>query len=863
MFKIRMLFIFLLFLLFVLSPDLDAQINLVKDDFRINDDTTGGTFRDPAVALTKSGYEIVVWEDPRLSESFIFGQAYDNAGNPVGSNFKVSDSISGGWQELDPAIASYHDSLLVVWEYGYGQWLLSNGTPSGPTFEIVPGASGSQVNYSPDVAVCDSGIYISWQSLDKGWDIFFQIFDFNGDSLSSIVRVNEDTLTEHQYDSKVAVDVNGNVMIVWEDNRSGTNSDIYGQLFDISGSPIDTNFIINDDLGTEEKFNPDVATDSSGNFVVVWQDSRDGDANIYGQLFDTLGLKTGVNFLINDDGESYNQSSPSCSKDDEGNFVVVWSDYRNGNADIYAQLFKPSGDTVGFGGNFRIDGDLGTSNQTNPDVSMNDSNFVVGWVDSRNPYSIYKRRFNNDRTPDGNEMKVNDVGGIKDQEKPSVDMNEAGNAVITWYDYRPLEGMYFQRLNASGDTLRRNIFIGDGGDPVVGVSGDGSFVITYRDYNDIHFKRFDINGDSIGTSQIANDTVLPAAFQPSIDISPSGKFVIAWHDFRNGNYDIYAQLFNAQGDTIGENFRVNDDTTTEVQYRANSAFSPLGRFLIAWEDYRNGNYDIFGQIYDSLGNPVDSNFRIDTDTLGTSIQHLPDAAPLSDGNFIVVWGDRRISPNDVVFGQIIDSVGNLLDTNFQISNGTAENPAVSGSPSRGFIVTWNESDVGQDIYAQIYDSTYAPDSTNFKVNNTQEGFVLDQLAPDVVSNDTNIIFTWEDPKWQRGYDIAAKVYAWQIASVDERDYMIFTKLLPNKPNPFINTTHIRFNIKRREKVKLEIFDITGRLINTLLDRTIEPGIHSLIWNGKDEKGKKVSAGIYFCRLTAENKAQSRKMVLLR
>jgi hypothetical protein len=106
--------------LFAVNPVLSAQV--IKDDFRVNDDTTGGSFLDPEVKLLKNGGVIIAWSDGRNGDNNIYAQIYDSSGSVVDSNFRVSSSNETGY---DPAISSRGDSLLVIWRYGYGQWLLS------------------------------------------------------------------------------------------------------------------------------------------------------------------------------------------------------------------------------------------------------------------------------------------------------------------------------------------------------------------------------------------------------------------------------------------------------------------------------------------------------------------------------------------------------------------------------------------------------------------------------------------------------------------------------------------------------------------------------------------------------------------
>jgi len=765
----------------------------------------------------------------------------------------------GGVDEYYPAVSSYGDSLLVVWEYGYAQWLLSNGTQSSSTFYLQSGTV-----YIPDVAVSDSGFFVVWRYYvsGSGNEIFLKRFNLDGDSLGPRMVVNDDGTSNNQQDPRIAMDMSGNFVVVWEDNRSGSDWDIYGQLFDASGSKVGFNLLINDDGISSNQYNPFCEMDSAGNFVVVWEDRRNGDYDIYGQRFDPTGDTTGLggNFLINDDGGSWYQNDPSCGMDKLGNFVVVWGDDRDG-LNIYGQIYDNGGNPQGI--NFRIDQCPGTEGQYDPSVSMNESNFVVTWEDNRNATSIYKRRYNNNGTPVGNEVRVDDTDGTKNQYHPAIDMNAAGNVVVTWEDYRIPNGIYFQRLTADGAPIGVNSRIYYGNGPDVSVAGDGSFVITYQYSQDIRYQMFTPAGDSTGPQRTVNDTSYSYRYYPSIDMDAIGNFIISWNDYRDGNSDIYAQRFDSLGDIIGVNFRVNDDVGTTAQEKPVVAVSPSGRFLITWYDDRNGDYDIYGQVYDASGSPVSTNFRIDSDA-GTNGQSHPDAAMLSDGNFIVAWGDYR-SPVGI-YAQVIDSLGTPVGVNFKVSDAAGTYPSVSASPTGGFVVTWHcyQGSNPANIFAQRYKSDYSPDSLNYQVNNEIEGLNPDQYNSDVASDGTNIIFTWQDPKWQKGFDIAAKVVEWNFTSIDEID--TFTKsirLLPNIPNPFTKSTIIRYSVDKTREIKIGIYDNTGREVCTLVDGKVGTGVHQLTWNGMNSKGDGVPAGIYFCRLESGNKVQSRKMVLIR
>ncbi|MFH1845918.1 MAG: S8 family serine peptidase [bacterium] len=90
-----------------------------------------------------------------------------------------------------------------------------------------------------------------------------------------------------------------------------------------------------------------------------------------------------------------------------------------------------------------------------------------------------------------------------------------------------------------------------------------------------------------------------------------------------------------------------------------------------------------------------------------------------------------------------------------------------------------------------------------------------------------------------------------------------TALLRNVPNPFNPRTTIRFDLTRAQQVKLEIYDLRGRLVRRLVAADWPAGRHHTIWDGRDENGRDVGSGSYLCRFRAGNVRQEQKLLLLR
>ena len=100
-------------------------------------------------------------------------------------------------------------------------------------------------------------------------------------------------------------------------------------------------------------------------------------------------------------------------------------------------------------------------------------------------------------------------------------------------------------------------------------------------------------------------------------------------------------------------------------------------------------------------------------------------------------------------------------------------------------------------------------------------------------------------------------------SVDDFKILSSFSLMQNYPNPFNPTTTIRFEINHSGHASVEIFDLKGRLIKTLLNKYMVAGEHSIKWDRTDKNGKNITSGIYFYILRVSDAYQTKKMILLK
>ena len=95
------------------------------------------------------------------------------------------------------------------------------------------------------------------------------------------------------------------------------------------------------------------------------------------------------------------------------------------------------------------------------------------------------------------------------------------------------------------------------------------------------------------------------------------------------------------------------------------------------------------------------------------------------------------------------------------------------------------------------------------------------------------------------------------------DPPVATRLLGNRPNPFNPRTTLAFTLAHRERVRLSLYDLRGRLVRRLVAGELAAGHHTVIWDGRDGTGQGVASGVYLARFRAGDVAQEHKVMLVR
>ncbi len=234
----------------------------------------------------------------------------------------------------------------------------------------------------------------------------------------------------------------------------------------------------------------------------------------------------------------------------------------------------------------------------------------------------------------------------------------------------------------------------------------------------------------------------------------------------------------------------------------------------------------------------------------TSVSNGSDCAWIDDITFPMSNSTDAVifytATEDISFADILD--GETVSEDIVLRN--LGNIAMSGmiSVSEGLILY-----LGSNALPQDYE--YSLDAV------TNAVFTLQYTAPTPAVNYNGIvIISSNDPN---NPAVMLNVEVSPYVSNDDPHTPANTALKGNYPNPFNPETAIRFSTKESGPVRLNIYNIKGQLIKSLVDSNLPSGSHTVIWNGKDESGRSVSSGVYLYRMETPSYTKTMKMMLMK
>lgn len=384
------------------------------------------------------------------------------------------------------------------------------------------------------------------------------------------------------------------------------------------------------------------------------------------------------------------------------------------------------------------------------------------------------------------EVNTQTAGG---QWYPTVTGLANGGFVVTWQD-----GLASSNGSGSGtlgdnsfSSIKAQIYAADGtevgseflvntqttggqANPTITSLSTGGFVVTWQDQNsnsgDIKAQVYTANGTPSGSELTINSVTALNQNGPTITALSGGGFVAAWtSSASSGAPDIKAQVYNSVGLKVGSELLVNTTSINYDQERASISTLSNGDFVVTWNDFRTGNWEVRGQVFHPTGSgaaKVGSEFIVDTAFYNSRM--TAGVTGLTNGNFIVSYEDT----GGEIKSQLFSAGGIKIGTAFVVNTNTSGNqgfPSVTALTTGGFVVTWSDEGSPSDgssssIKAQVYGADGLKVGGEYLINSQPSS---NQLYPTVAGlANGGFVVTWQDFSHALGdtaaYSISAQVF---------------------------------------------------------------------------------------------------------
>lgn len=645
------------------------------------------------------------------------------------ADISINRTYENSLKNSDIRAAQSADDILVSESYAPAKFNQDNGDIA-------------QINDSTILAVFSD-------NRDGSLKIFGQLIKTDGQFIGSNFIVTGSDNGSDYVDPKIETDQSGNIFIFFRDRSSGL---ILGTRY-LSDLTVDlSTFLVNDTLNNAYAGPYDFSIYNDGKFVVVWEDYSNSGSLIKMKIYGDNGLLISGPITVNNDGGSSSHWVPAVEVDNNGNILVVWEDYRSAQADIYAQLFDGSG--LEIGSEFAlIPSPANLANQYAPEIIQTGPlRFIIGWVDQRSGQEIYGQVYSvvtglvgsNSIISSDDTLLVNWNLDFCSDDNNMISASFASFGPENLISLQPIDSVLnkmssLKNLNINNDGQRWQ--------PALNLNDDGTYSAVWSQVlsnnSDIMVNFFQSDFTPILSSELTvNDDLIGApSSSPSVCASSDWYKLVAFSDKRNDGGDIFVQAVSNSGLKINSNIKVNQDNASNLQSDPDITASIAQQIsMVVWVDSRDINaipgQRIFGRLGDKFGVFRTDEFLI-SDSASYSIKNRPQAAMNNNGLSMVSWIDERFS-NSAVLTRLVSMSGNLGASEVIVSD-TAVNSIINNlqngiDSSNNFYIFWHSSTVSSKTVEMKKYSETATELLSFSFTSPIPAETIDEFDAALFGN---------------------------------------------------------------------------------------------------------------------------------
>ena len=764
-------------------------------------------------------------------------------------------------------------------------------------FLMVPGTVLSQTLGPNGVPVCtanndqiipaivsdgNGGTIIAWSDYrDGNWNIYAQRSNASGVALWTMDGVAICLAADSQQLPQIVTDGSNGAIITWQDYRSGGDYDIYAQRVNGSGAVQWTLDGVPVCTAAFDQFKVEMISDGLGGAIFTWEDNRSNVVNcpdIYAERVDATGASLWTANGVSICNQAGAQHDPRLVSDGLGGAFITWSDQRAGDYDIYTQRIA-SGGAVQWTTNGVATCTMATD-QFKPDICSDGADgVIITWYDYRatTDFNIYAQR----QGPSGAIVWV--VDGVVmnnnvayDQINPRIVSDDSGGAIIVWQDYITgiTSDVYAQRMATADGAVKwtaTGIIIctaaGDQRNPQIVTDGNSGAFITWADYRNLDTINTDVYAQRIAANAAIN---WPAtgylicdadSSQSHLAMASDGNFgaVVAWQDLRNGNWDIYAQGFNVSGAQDHHDVGCTKILVPTGIMDSGTIVTP------ACSVYNFGTASESYTVRMKIGAAYNETALVSVHAAGTYV-HVTFATwtAMPTGNLVVtcstelatdlVSANNKATDSVQVQPTAVHDVGctRILAPASDVDSGSSVTPACSLYN----FGTGAESYSVRMRIGSFYDTIAAVTNhaAGARIYVTFPVWSVQQAPGSYRARCSTELATDLVPTNNK---TTGSVRVQPLTGMEEgllglpRAFMLEAP----KPNPFTQQTMIRYALPRTSLVALRIYSATGKLLKTLVHGSQTPGYYSLRTTGLS-----LPEGIYLLRAEFGAVSFTRKLV---